>query len=580
MQNKWTKTTSLMAVLTLLSMPILASTASLSTATQQMREQFPNSPIGLFVNNQQKDYRNLRQFLNNQNNQVMSHMAGIQKHLAANRDDPQYDKMYQDLERAFVSLAFCREAHRRLNEVTIRNRINAEAAVSYSVSARSCENPLLRDFVMQSGMVDVWKAFNERVIASIPLDAETSKLLQHKLALPVVEQAKRLLAQYRPGPAQRSLKPVALVQNEQTSTTLAAEGMTPLPQPPFKHDQQEMKSIALHIELLLKKLEKRVPSTKSISQTCQSLLSSNTADTKNIEICAMILPKNAMPGNEGLQQSIKDFQSFIVEYGKSENAKRTELVNANRAKANLAKQAKLKQDQQVVQPETAVGPSAISEQARWMEENRPMPTPKKISVGNDVSAFPLPQPPFKYDQQEMLSVVLHATAMANKHLIVSKNARPPRKCTTLINANRPITIYNVRGCTNTLQLIAKHTTKKQLFIDLHDFTVNYQKAEAAKRPKKVILPIGPKAMFTVSELKLFRDYIQAIDVKDLESCPDTNTGGLSDDLSNPENKKRFAAVVQALANCSKTLQQKDNQNYRRFARAMKSYHRGFAKAAR
>jgi hypothetical protein len=256
------------------------------------------------------------------------------------------------------------------------------------------------------------------------------------------------------------------------------------------------------------------------------------------------------------------------------------LANNPRQQSMPAKQAKLKQDQQVVQPETAVGPSAISEQARWIEENRPMPTPKKISVGNDVSAYPLPQPPFKHDQQEMFSVVLHATAMANKHLIVSKNATTPRKCTTLINANRPITIYNVRGCTNTLQLIAKHTTKKQLFIDLHDFTVNYQKAEAAKRPKKVILPTGSKAMFTVSELKLFRDYIQAIDAKDLESCPGTNTGGLSDDLSNPENKKRFAAVVQALANCSKTLQQKDNQNYRRFAKAMKSYHRGFAKAAR
>lgn len=258
--------------------------------------------------------------------------------------------------------------------------------------------------------------------------------------------------------------------------------MTPLPQPAFKHDQQEMKSIALHIELLLKKLEKRVPSTKSVSQTCQSLLSRNTADTKNIEICAMILPKNAMPGNEGLQQSIKGFQSFIVEYGKSENSKRTDLVNANRAKANLARQASLKQDQQVVQPETAVGPSAVSEQARWMEENRPIPTPRSISVGNDVSAYPLPKPPFKHDQQEMLSVVLHATAMANKHLIVSKNARPPRDCTALINANRPITIYNLRGCTTTLQLIAKHTTKKQLFIDLHDFTVSYQKAEAAKRP--------------------------------------------------------------------------------------------------
>lgn len=95
----------------------------------------------------------------------------------------------------------------------------------------------------------------------------------------------------------------------------------------------------------------------------------------------------------------------------------------------------------------------------------------------------------------------------------------------------------------------------------------------------MILPIGPKATFIVSELNLFRDYIKAIDVKDLESCPGTNTDGLSDDLANPENKKRFTAVVQALANCSKTLQQKDNQKYRRFAKAMKSYHRGFVKAA-
>lgn len=78
---------------TTLSIPALATTASLSTATQQMREQFPTSPIGHFVNDQQEDYRNLRQFLNHQNKRAGWRSSGLYPH----RQQPQWEIIFQPI---------------------------------------------------------------------------------------------------------------------------------------------------------------------------------------------------------------------------------------------------------------------------------------------------------------------------------------------------------------------------------------------------------------------------------------------------------------------------------------------------
>lgn len=210
-----------------------------------------------------------------------------------------------------------------------------------------------------------------------------------------------------------------------------------------------------------------------------------------------------------------------------------------------------------------------------MAELRSIPTPSTTAVGNNISAYPLPKPPFKHDQPEMKKILLHANALFNKYLIVSKHSWPPSDCTNLINATRVIRLYNVRSCTTTLKLISKHTSQSQPFIDLHDFTLTYQKAEAAKKPKKVVLPVPHQAKYTVSELNVFREYIKAVDPQDLENYPGTSTHGLNDDLSNPENKKLFTQVLQELRKCSKSPIKKDRQNDRLLSKRLQSYYRGF-----
>ncbi|RKF20369.1 hypothetical protein DBZ36_07995 [Alginatibacterium sediminis] len=328
MENTRSIITNMLIAVTLSCTAIYSARATIESATQIMRAQYLNSAVGLFIKNKPDDYRQLRLFLNRQNDEVVKHMSGIQNHLAKNLDHPQYNKMYNDLERAYISLAFCQEAHRRFNEVTHQHRVNVEASISYSLSAKNCENPILRDFVMQSGMYKTWQSFNKAVIESTPKNSGYNfESTKQKVATPIIEGAQKVLAQYKPMGTKRSLQPSTGSASVDPSNKGSQSLNINLPKAPFRHNQQEMSQIANYMQSLEKRIE--LGSAQQLLIPCRTITSTSPINSSLLHGCSQLFLVYINQAPKELTSEILELEAFMSVYMNSEYQKQVQDSQRN-----------------------------------------------------------------------------------------------------------------------------------------------------------------------------------------------------------------------------------------------------------